>query len=547
MPDFRTEYLSETRAQFGKLRSAAERAMGQVSDEDFARPLDEENNSIAITVKHVSGNLRSRCTDSLTSDGEKPDRDRDREFVLEPRDTRARLMTEWAAWSGTACRDRRIPEPGRSAADGPHPSRAALGLPGAQSQPDPHGVPCRADRAAGEALGGAWLADPDDRARPIHGICPGQAGGIRLAPGDLGIGRHFRRSSLVWFVELPGLTPSERASDEAVATPPPPLPRLQQPPRHPSATASWPSLGNDTVSVERIARSPTRLVTDGVDRWPFVRRRHTEFDLAADGTIRHMVMDVRTPNGPSPRERGRRVTADFSKDTVNISVRDSSGVRDTSFATGGAITVPHVSMMYSVIELEIAAALRQAAATGLAAGDSVLFRQFYPDRDVGPELHPAPGLRAPACRRQGGAAARLAGGDRGCDGRQQRADADLLGDAEHLQGRRRADDDAARRRGDRGSSRGRGTTHRAPAAQRARYRPRHHRRRHLLGGLRSSPRARAHPAGQRDRLRPGLAHGRQCRDPVHHLGADHARGIVAAGGDVHPVDRTARRSASTSS
>src|SRR5919112_748659 len=117
-------------------------------------------------------------------------------------------------------------------------------------------------------------------------------------------------------------------------------------------------LGNDTVAVERIARSPMRLVTDGVDRWPFVRRRHTEFDLNEDGTIRKMVMDVRTPNGSSPRERGRRVTADFSRERVTISVRDSAGVRDTSFATGGAITVPHVSMMYSVIELTIAAALR---------------------------------------------------------------------------------------------------------------------------------------------------------------------------------------------
>jgi hypothetical protein len=146
------------------------------------------------------------------------------------------------------------------------------------------------------------------------------------------------------------------------------------------------TLGNDTVSVESIARSPTRLVTDEVDRWPFVRRRHTEFDLAADGRIRHMVMDVRTPNGRSPRERWRRVTADMSNEKVNVSVRDSSGVRDTSFATGGAITVPHVSMMYSVIELEIAAALRRATATGLTPGDSVLFRQFYPDRDVGPSF-----------------------------------------------------------------------------------------------------------------------------------------------------------------
>jgi hypothetical protein len=145
-------------------------------------------------------------------------------------------------------------------------------------------------------------------------------------------------------------------------------------------------LGNDTVSVERIARSATRLVTDGVDRWPFVRRRHTEFELDGNGRIRRMVMDVRTLNGRSPSERGRRVTAAFSDDAVTISVRDSGGQRDTSFATGGAITVPHVSMMYSVIELEIAAALRRAAAAGLAPGDSVLFRQFYPDRDVGPSF-----------------------------------------------------------------------------------------------------------------------------------------------------------------
>jgi hypothetical protein len=146
------------------------------------------------------------------------------------------------------------------------------------------------------------------------------------------------------------------------------------------------TLGNDTVAVEQITRSPTRLVTDGVDRWPFVRRRHTEFDLAPDGTIRHMVMEVRTPNGRTLRERGRRVTADFSGDAVTISVRDSGGVRDTSFVTAGAITVPHVSMMYSVIELEIAAALRRAGVAGVQRGDSVLFRQFYPDRDVGPSF-----------------------------------------------------------------------------------------------------------------------------------------------------------------
>ena len=99
MPDFLSEHLGDIRAQLDKLRATAERAMAQVGDEDFARTLDQESNSIAILVKHVAGNLRSRCTDFLTSDGEKPDRDRDGEFEHHPQDTRTRLMADWsAAW-----------------------------------------------------------------------------------------------------------------------------------------------------------------------------------------------------------------------------------------------------------------------------------------------------------------------------------------------------------------------------------------------------------------------------------------------------------------
>jgi hypothetical protein len=97
MSDFRHEYLADMQTQFAKLRSTAERAMAQVGDADFAKLADAENNSIAIIVKHISGNLRSRCTDFLTSDGEKPDRDRDGEFVLHPPDTRAHLLNEWTA------------------------------------------------------------------------------------------------------------------------------------------------------------------------------------------------------------------------------------------------------------------------------------------------------------------------------------------------------------------------------------------------------------------------------------------------------------------
>ena len=99
MSDFGTGYLADVGTQFAKLRKTAERAMAQVGDEDFARILDAEDNSIAIIAKHISGNLRSRCTDFLTSDGEKPDRDREGEFVLHFQDTRTQLLNEWAkAW-----------------------------------------------------------------------------------------------------------------------------------------------------------------------------------------------------------------------------------------------------------------------------------------------------------------------------------------------------------------------------------------------------------------------------------------------------------------
>jgi Protein of unknown function (DUF2911) len=143
-------------------------------------------------------------------------------------------------------------------------------------------------------------------------------------------------------------------------------------------------LGRDTVAAERIARAAASLVSDEVDQWPAVRLRHTEFALGPDGRIIHMEMTVRTPNATTPARRARRVTAEFTADSVRVSVRDSSGVKDTAFATHGEITVPHVSMMYGVIELEIASAIARGAAAHLAAGDSVPFRQFYPDRDVGP-------------------------------------------------------------------------------------------------------------------------------------------------------------------
>lgn len=85
---------------FQSQRRLAERALAQVSDLDFLRRLEGEPEPLAIVVKHVGGNLRSRWRAFLTSDGEKPDRHRDREFELGPEDTRASIEALWTAgWS----------------------------------------------------------------------------------------------------------------------------------------------------------------------------------------------------------------------------------------------------------------------------------------------------------------------------------------------------------------------------------------------------------------------------------------------------------------
>src|SRR5262245_8607440 len=88
-------FLEDARLQFKKLKRLAEQAMEQVSDERFFAALDGETTSIALGVKHLAGNLRSRWTDFLASDGVKPGRDRDRELVLGETDTRAALMADW--------------------------------------------------------------------------------------------------------------------------------------------------------------------------------------------------------------------------------------------------------------------------------------------------------------------------------------------------------------------------------------------------------------------------------------------------------------------
>jgi len=88
-------YLDDALRRFRDYKKLAERAFAQISDEDFFRTLDEESNSIAINMKHMAGNMISRWMDFLTTDGEKPERNRDLEFVMLPETSKDDMLAYW--------------------------------------------------------------------------------------------------------------------------------------------------------------------------------------------------------------------------------------------------------------------------------------------------------------------------------------------------------------------------------------------------------------------------------------------------------------------
>jgi hypothetical protein len=98
--EFTTSYVKDSLGVFRYYKGLAERAMAQVKDEQLTAVLDAESNSIAVIVKHMAGNMRSRFTDFLTTDGEKPDRHRDEEFRDAP-ETREAILAVWEV--GWAC------------------------------------------------------------------------------------------------------------------------------------------------------------------------------------------------------------------------------------------------------------------------------------------------------------------------------------------------------------------------------------------------------------------------------------------------------------
>jgi len=89
------QYLEDAVGEFRKYKMFADKAVAQVEEKDWFRRLDPESNSIALVMKHVAGNMRSRWRDFLTADGEKPDRDRDSEFELLETDTKESVLERW--------------------------------------------------------------------------------------------------------------------------------------------------------------------------------------------------------------------------------------------------------------------------------------------------------------------------------------------------------------------------------------------------------------------------------------------------------------------
>jgi len=138
-------------------------------------------------------------------------------------------------------------------------------------------------------------------------------------------------------------------------------------------------LGRDTVSIETVTRRGNHVTSDEVDRFPRVRHRHTEIDVADNGGIRRLAMDIVTPS-EEPKQRVRHVTVDVTHDSVHIVKRDSTGTVRRDFATSGGIALAHLPQMYSLYELYFDAALGQLKANATGR-DTAHLRQFYIDRE----------------------------------------------------------------------------------------------------------------------------------------------------------------------
>ena len=95
-------YLDDAITTFRAYKKLAEKALDQLRDEEYFTTLDEESNCIAVIMKHLAGNMLSRWTEFLTTDGEKPERNRDMEFVIESQTSKSDVMNYWEkGWQRT--------------------------------------------------------------------------------------------------------------------------------------------------------------------------------------------------------------------------------------------------------------------------------------------------------------------------------------------------------------------------------------------------------------------------------------------------------------
>lgn len=165
---FTTSYLADSLATFRGIKAMGERAMAQVTDDQLQAALDPESNSIAVIVKHLAGNMHSRWTDFLISDGEKPDRNRDAEFEAPP-STRATLMELWE-WGWrlvfTALEPLTDADLGRTVyiRNEPHSVTQAINRQVAHLR-----LPRRADRLSGQTPGVVEVDVVDHPAREVGG------------------------------------------------------------------------------------------------------------------------------------------------------------------------------------------------------------------------------------------------------------------------------------------------------------------------------------------------------------------------------------------
>jgi hypothetical protein len=136
------------------------------------------------------------------------------------------------------------------------------------------------------------------------------------------------------------------------------------------------TLGRDTIAVENVTHEGHDVTVQAVDRFPRLRERRATVSLNDDGSIRKIVMDIHTPSEPDST-RDQHFEATVANNVVRLWKRDKRGTLRRDFPTGGTIAMAHVPQLYSLYELDFAAARKKAR----GSSDTVRFRQFYIDRE----------------------------------------------------------------------------------------------------------------------------------------------------------------------